>query len=107
MTQRPIDTFTFKPPLDDPETDMQDICTWLLRVMDKEDRAVVFIASILQSFLKYGGLTEKQAAATMDVFFRVLTQFDENRLNIQGCVVTDEPNASTNVVLLADTKKRR
>jgi hypothetical protein len=107
MTQSPINTFTFDPPADDRSSDMQDVCTWLLRVMDKDDRAVVFIASILQSFLKYGGLTERQAEATMDVFFRVLKQFNENRLNIQGCVVTDEPSEATNVVSLADTKRRK
>lgn len=106
-TELPISTFTFEPPSDDGTSDMQDVCIWLLRVMDKDDRAVVFIASILQSFLKYGGLTEKQASSTMDVFFRVLKQFNENRLNIQGCIVTDEPNAATNIVRLADTKRRK
>lgn len=102
-----IDTFRLDPPIDDATSDMGDFCHWIIQVIDKDDKALPFVVSIYTSFLKYGGLTDKQAASLMDVFSRVQKQFDENRLTIQGCIGSLYPDGPVNVVTLADLKKGR
>lgn len=107
MTSDCIDTFKLPPPQDDRTSDLGDVCKWLIQVMDKSDKALPFVVSIFSSFLKYGGLTDRQSESLMDVFFRVQKQFLENRLDIQGCVSSIDPNGPTNVVTLADAKRGR
>ncbi|MEX2739950.1 hypothetical protein AB3480_00625 [Rhizobium mongolense] len=107
MTSQPINNFTFDPPLDDRSTDMHDVCIWCLRVMDKTDKAIPFVASLLHSYHKWGGLSDKQAESLMNVFFRVQKQFNENRLDIQGCLTAGDPEGTTNIVSLSDMKGGR
>ncbi|WP_409233678.1 hypothetical protein [Rhizobium sp. WCS2018Hpa-16] len=107
MTDQIVDTFKLTPPLDDRNSDMGDVCQWLVQVMDKGDKALPFVVSVFSSFLKYGGLTDRQAESLMDVFFRVQKQFNENRLNIQGCISEIESDGPANVVTFSDAKKLR
>lgn len=92
---RPINTFTFDPPAGD-SLPAYDVCIWLLRVMDKGDRSVSFVASLLHHLLRYGGvLTDKQADALATIFDRVRQQFEDNRLQLQGY---EEPAAPAQIV---------
>lgn len=107
MSDQVVDTFKLTPPLDDQTSDMGDVCQWLVQVMDKSDKALPFVVSIFHSFLKYGSLTDRQSESLMDVFFRVVKQFNGNRLNIQGLVADVDEEGSRNVVTLADARKVR
>lgn len=54
---------------------------WALAVMDDDDKSMAFIASCFSNLLKYGGLTEKQAAACSRVILRIDTDFHEGVLD--------------------------
>lgn len=94
--EAPISAFTFEPPADG--ADIQDVCTWLIRVMNKKDKSVVFIASVLTFFLQKGGLSEKQYASLQRVYLRVVEAYERNALEIQGSVVAVDDGSPTNIV---------
>lgn len=96
MSDTPVCTFTFDPPANG--ADIQDVCTWLIRVMNKKDKSVVFIASVLTFFLQKGGLSEKQYASLQRVFERVYDAYERNALEVQGCVVAQDDGSPTNIV---------
>jgi len=96
MSDLPLNTFTFDPPADG--ADIQDVCTWLIRVMNKKDKSVVFVASVMTFFLQKGGVSEKQYASLQRVYGRVLDAFERGALEIQGTVVADDDGSPTNIV---------
>lgn len=93
----PISTFNFDPPTGD-HVDIQDVCTWLLRVMNKGDKSVKFVASVLAFFLDRGGLSQKQYDHLQHVFQRVLEAFEKNSLEVQGSILARDDGAPTNIV---------
>lgn len=101
-TETPISTFTFDPPVDG--ADIQDVCTWLLRVMNKKDKSVVFVASVLTFFLQKGGLSEKQYASLQRVFVRIDEAYSRNALEVQGCVVAHDDGTPTNIVSFSSAR---
>lgn len=96
MTQTVTSTFTFEPPQE--QCDVQDVCTWLLRVMDKKDKSVVFVASIMTFFLQKGGISEKQYSSLSRVYDRVLETYGRNALAVQGSVVAEDDGTPANIV---------
>lgn len=78
------------------DADAGDMMKWMITVMDRDDTSLHFVSSVLSSFLKYNGITEKQAAGVEKIFVRVCDQFDRGILNVQtGGVPKDA--APTNV----------
>lgn len=100
MTDKPINTFAFEPPLGK-ESDIQDVCTWLIRVMDKKDKSVVFVASIMTFFLQKGGISEKQFSSLTRVFDRVIDAYGRNALAVQGSVIAEDDGTPANIVNFA------
>jgi len=100
MTEKPVNTFTFDPPLGN-DSDIQDVCTWLIRVMDKKDKSVVFVASVMTFFLQKGGISEKQFSSLTRVFDRVMDAYSRNALAVQGSVVADDDGTPANIVNFA------
>ncbi len=96
MTETAISTFTFDPPRE--QCDVQDVCTWLIRVMDKKDKSVVFVASIMTFFLQKGGISEKQYSSLVRVYDRVLDAYGRNALAVQGSVVAEDDGTPANIV---------
>lgn len=85
--------FDLSPPSSD--ADAGDVMKWMVSVMDRDDKALSFIASVLSNFLKFGGLSEKQAAALEKRYAIVLDQFEKGSLNIQtGKVPTGKESTS-------------
>lgn len=78
--------------------DIQDVCTWLIRVMDKKDKSVVFVASVMTFFLQKGGISEKQYSSLSRVFDRVLDTYERGALAIQGSVVAEDDGTPANIV---------
>lgn len=78
---KPIALFDLSPPSSD--ADAGDVMKWMVSVMDRDDKALHFVASVLSHFLKNGGLSEKQAAALEKRYAIVLDQFDRGVLHIQ------------------------
>lgn len=97
MTERTINTFTFPPPLSE-NCDPQDIATWLIRVMDKKNKSVMFASSVQAHFLKSGGISQKQFDVLANVFRRVLKAYNENRLEVQGAIVASDDGSPSNIV---------
>lgn len=102
-----IDTFKLEPPSEENGSDMGDVCRWLIQVMDKADKGLPFVVGVYASFFKYGALTPKQSECIMDCFSRVHRQFQENRLDIQGCIGGAPVDGPLNIVSIADAKKPR
>lgn len=102
MTKTVLNTFTFDPPADD--ADIQDVCTWLIRVMNKSDKSVVFVASVMTFFLQKGGISEKQLASLQRVYGRVLDQYNQGGLVVQGCIVAEEDGSPANIVSFSAAK---
>lgn len=73
--------FDLSPPSSD--ADAGDVMKWMVSVMDRDDKTLSFVASVLSNFLKFGGLSEKQAAALEKRYAIVLDQFEKGVLNIQ------------------------
>lgn len=96
MTKTVLNTFTFDPPSQD--ADIQDVCTWLIRVMNKSDKSVVFVASVMTFFLQKGGISEKQFTSLQKVYDRVLDQYNRGGLVVQGCLIAEEDGTPTNIV---------
>jgi len=63
--------------------DAGDVMKWMVSVMDRDDKSLHFVASVLSHFLKTGGLSEKQAEALEKRYAIVLDQFEKGVLNIQ------------------------
>jgi hypothetical protein len=81
------------------EADALDMLKWMVAVMDRDDRSLMFVASLLTQCIEWNGLTEKQAAAGSRVYERVLSLFDRGLLAIQGGRVEDD-GAPSNVTHL-------
>lgn len=97
--------FDLSPPPDD--ADALDVLKWMISVMDREDRSLMFVASILASRVEWRGLTEKQAASASRVYDRIRDLFDRGLLEIQGGGGrTHVDGAPTNVTHL-NTKAKR
>lgn len=92
-----ISTFKFDPPSGD-HVDIQDVCTWLIRVMNKNDKSVKFVASVLAFYLDRGGLSQKQYDHLQHVFDRVLGSFEREQLEVQGSVSANDDGTPTNIV---------
>lgn len=101
----PVNTFTFDPP-DDDDCDIRDVAIWMLRVMDRADTSLMFVASVLAFFLKQGGISEKQNEALMKTYWRVLGAYQANRLEIQGAVVAHDDGSPKNIVKFKAKKPR-
>ena len=96
-------TFTFDPPTGD-HVDIQDVCTWLIRVMNKGDKSVKFVASVLAFYLDRGGLSQKQYDHLRHVFDRVIDAFERGALEVQGSVIARDDGAPTNIVSFSTRK---
>lgn len=99
----PVNSFTFDPPGDG--ADIQDVCTWMLRVMNKKDKSVVFVASVMTFFLQKGGVSEKQYASLQRVFNRVLDAYERSALEVQGSIVAVDDGSPTNIVSFSSAKR--
>lgn len=104
MTDTAVNTFTFEPPADG--ADIQDVCTWLIRVMNKRDKSVVFVASVMAFFLQKGGVSEKQYASLQRVFGRVLDAYERGALEVQGTIVADDDGSPTNIISFSKGSQR-
>ena len=93
MTNAPA-LFDLSPPAD--EADAGDIMKWMIAVMDRDDTSLHFVSSVLSGFLKYNGITAKQAAGVEKIYTRVLDQFERGILHIQTGEVPSD-NAPANV----------
>lgn len=102
VTKTVLNTFTFDPPSED--ADIQDVCTWMIRVMDKNDKSVVFVASVMTFFLKNGGISEKQFTSLQKVYDRVLEQYNRGGLVVQGCLIAEDDGTPTNIVKFGGAK---
>lgn len=80
---------------DDPVT----VLKWLITVMNKSDKSLMFTSSVLSHCINYGGLTEKQAAGIEKIFTRVLDQYARGVLEFQGGGLA-ENDAPSNVTRL-------
>lgn len=94
---RPIALFDLSPPSSD--ADAGDVMKWMISVMDRDDKALHFVASVLSHFLKNGGLSERQADAVGKRYSIVLDQFERGVLHIQtgGAPVGDGPTNITHI----------
>lgn len=99
----PVATFTFDPPTGD-HVDIQDVCTWLIRVMNKGDKSVKFVASVLAFYLDRGGLSQKQYDHLQHVFQRVHDAFERGALEVQGSLLARDDGAPTNIVSFSTRK---
>lgn len=79
---KPIPFFDLSPPSTD--DDAGDVMKWMISVMDRDDKALHFVASVLSQFLKNGGLSEKQAAAIEKRYAIVLDHFERGVLHLQN-----------------------
>jgi hypothetical protein len=71
------------PPYGEDGTPWTDTLRWLVCVMNPDDRSLHFIASVLSSALKNGGLTERQAAAAKKIEHRIMRDYDAGVLDCQ------------------------
>lgn len=94
---RPLNTFDLSPP--NGEADALDVLKWLVSVMDRDDKGLHFVASVLASAARYGGITEKQAIAVENAYDRVLKLFNNGALAIQGGRI-DKDDGPSNVTHL-------
>ncbi|MGV2099020.1 hypothetical protein [Rhizobium sp. 21-4511-3d] len=94
---KPMSTFTFDPPSGE-KVDIQDVCTWLIRVMNKGDKSIKFVASVLAFYLDRGGLSQKQYDHLQHVFQRVTEAFERGSLEVQGSVIARDDGSPTNIV---------
>lgn len=56
-----MNMFDLSPPAD--EDGAIAALKWMVAVMDRDDKSLHFVASVLSSCCKYGGLTERYSAA--------------------------------------------
>lgn len=89
--------FDFSPPAD--EEGIRAAMKWMVAVMDDDDKSLHFVAGVLSNCCKYGGVTERQAAAVEKTYDRILTAFHSGALAIQGGRV-DTGDAPSNVTHL-------
>lgn len=89
--------FDLSPPSS--SADAGDVMKWMISVMDRDDKALHFVASVLSQFLKNGGLSEKQAAAIEKRYAIVLEHFERGVLHIQtgGAPSGDGPTNITHI----------
>lgn len=86
------------------DADAGDLMKWMITVMDRDDTSLHFVSSVFSNFLKYNGLTEKQADGIERIYVRVSEQFERGVLNVQtGGVAKD--NSPTNVTHI-NTRRR-
>lgn len=98
--------FDLSPPCSD--ADAGDVMKWMVSVMDRDDKSLHFVASVLSHFLKTGGLSEKQAEALGKRYAIVLDQFENGSLNIQtGKVPTGNgPTSITHIGVRRSTRSQ-
>ncbi|MEC5289423.1 MULTISPECIES: hypothetical protein [unclassified Aurantimonas] len=77
-----MNMFDLSPPAD--EDGAIVAMKWMIAVMDRDDKSLHFVASVLSSCCKYGGLTERQADAVEKTYERILKAFEAGALEIQG-----------------------
>lgn len=94
---KPIALFDLSPPSAD--ADAGNVMKWMISVMDRDDKALHFVASVLSQFLKNGGLSEKQAAAIERRYALVLDHFERGILHIQtgGAPAGEGPTNITHI----------
>ncbi|MDX3926769.1 MAG: hypothetical protein QHC90_13320 [Shinella sp.] len=100
----PVNTFTFDPP-SGKDVDIQDVCTWLIRVMNKRDKSVMFVSSVMAFFLQHGGVSEKQYDHLNRVFDRVLDAYERGALETQGAVTAVDDGTPANIVSFSAKRK--
>lgn len=95
-------TLDVTPPTDgdDPITVMK----WLITVMNKNDKGLMFVASVLSHCIKYGGLTERQAEGVEKIFVNRLDQFNRGVLEFQCGGMSSDDSAPSNVTRLRINK---
>jgi hypothetical protein len=104
MTGALVNNFTFDPP-SGAEVDIQDVCTWLIRVMNKNDKSVKFVASVMAFYLDRGGVSQKQYDHLQHVFQRVQEAFQRGALEVQGSIVAADDGTPTNIVRFSTMKR--
>lgn len=94
---KPIALFDLSPP--PAGADAGEAMKWMISVMNRDDKALSFVASVLSQFLARGGMTEKQAAAIEKRYDIVLDQFERGVLHIQtgGAPAGDGPSNITHI----------
>jgi len=102
MSKVRVPLFDLSPPKED--CDVLDSLKWMISVMDRDDKSLMFVASLLSGFIKWGGLTDKQAAGAAKVYERVLGQFERGVLAIQGGGPTTKDDGRTNVTHLSSRR---
>jgi hypothetical protein len=103
MTDAPVSTISIEPPTGK-KLDVYDVCIWLLRVLDRKEKSLLFAASVFDFYLKRGHLTERQSEALQDLFDRTIDRYERNALECQGLIAHDDGTA-TNVVSLSGARK--
>ena len=63
---------------------IQDVCIWLLLVMDENDRSRRFVTSVYLYFLERGAITDAQMAALKRIASGILADIDRGILECQG-----------------------
>lgn len=105
MSDAPVSTISIEPPTGK-KIEVYDVCIWLLRVLDRKEKSLMFAASVFDFYLKRGHLTERQSEALQDLFDRTIDRYERNALACQGVVAHDDGTAA-NVVSITGARKRR
>lgn len=73
-----------KPPMLAAPCDVRTVCIWLLAVMDRDDKGVKFVSSILNYYMVRGYLTQKQMDVLSSVWGRINNKMRDGELQCQG-----------------------
>lgn len=103
MSDAPVNTISIDPPAGR-EVEIYDVCIWLLRVLDRKEKSLLFAASVFDFYLKRGRLTERQSEALQNLFDRTVERYERNALECQGMLAHDDGTAA-NVVSLSGARK--
>lgn len=59
-------------------------CSWMIAVMDEDDRQRKFVASVMVYFMDRGSITDKQMEALKSILAKTMRQFDDEDLESLG-----------------------
>lgn len=86
--------------------DVADVCIWLIRVLDRKEKAMLFVASVFDFYLKRGSLTEKQRDALQKIFDKTIERFERNALACQGVLASDDGSEAKVVSISSGRRKK-
>jgi len=101
-------TITVSPPKPDKrgEIDLFEALRWMITVMDRGDKSLHFVASILAQAAQRGGATDRQHEAVLRCFERLMFDYESGFLECVGGLPASTSDAVVTHIDFSAGKKR-